>query len=100
MSLCVCSSLSIYLCLFTYLQVLCFCTNDRRIKDNSSLPEVMSYSCFSLSPPPPLPSHQVVVAPQRKKLLSLYAVAGDRLQHVRDYPLADQAVAMVTTLAL
>ena len=58
----------------------------------------------SSSPPPSPPiDHflilfvlKVVVSPLRKKQLMVYALSGDRLQHVRDYPLAEQAVAMVT----
>ena len=40
-SVCVFQSIDLSVSVY-YLQVLCFCTNEGRIKDNSSLPEVMS----------------------------------------------------------
>ena len=41
---------------------------------------------------------QIVVSPQRKKLLQLYALSGDKLVHLKDYGLPETAVLMVSNM--
>ena len=41
---------------------------------------------------------QIVVSPQRKKLLQLYALSGDKLVHLKDYSLPETAVLMVSNV--
>ena len=41
---------------------------------------------------------QIVVSPQRKKLLQLYALSGDKLVHLKDYGLPETAVLMVSNV--
>ena len=39
-----------------------------------------------------------MVSPQRKKLLQLYALSGDKLVHLKDYSLPETAVLMVSNV--
>lgn len=39
-----------------------------------------------------IPLLQIIVAPQRRKLLQMYALTGDKLIHLKDFPIAEQAL--------
>ncbi len=65
-------------------QIQCYCVNECRSAQTSQT----ASGTFEL-----------ILAPQRKKLIQQYALSGDKMVHLKDYPLPDTAVTMVTLIA-
>ncbi len=65
------------------LQVQCYCVNESRSSAQ------MTSGNF-----------EIIVGPQRKKLIQHYALSGDKMVHLKDYSIPDPAVTMVMTCEL
>ena len=73
-------------------QIQCYCVNESKSQTSSANFEVTSLTFdLSLTPPP-----QIIVAPQRKKQLLMYALSGERMVHIKDFNIPEPAMMLVT----